>query len=472
MSSSGALTELAAKGAQDAYITLRPSMTFFKGSYKRHTNFAIAQIEQCFTCMCDYGKKVQATIQRNGDLLAEMYVVIHLDPLEAIITVNPDFLTLCDMEEVDVLDQFTAVGPVIYKNDDLDAGPIAGVHFTNCIGHAIIENVEVNIGGHRFDSWTGDFLQIWETIASQPGKELGPIIGCAKDVATLFDYAAEPNGQILYIPLMFWFNRSWQQALPLIALQYHSVRIDIRFREQDCMIQTVEPDTMDCNFDFATGDETDRPFTVNWTGGALRDCHLLANYVFLDTFERRLFAQKYHTYVFDQLQYDGNYCKPSGKNCSAIELRFNHPVQEIIWVIQTREAIDNCDWFDYGVTVSDPISPPGQNLVIKIDPLVTAELQLNGHERFSATHGRYFRWIQPLEHHSKIPERFIYLYSFAKDPENPIQPTGSINMSRIDNVVLRLVTESTMGDSEIRVYARSKNVMRVISGMAGIRYSN
>lgn len=436
-------------------------MTFFKGAYKRYTNFAVCQMEQCWNCQSDYGKRVQATIQRNGDLLAEMYLVLHLNPLEAIINVNPDFLVLCGYEEQDVLDQYTVVGPVIYKNDDLDAGPVAGVHFTNCVGHAVIDTLAVNIGGHEFDCHTGDFLQIWEVISAKPGKELGPIVGCAKDVATLFDYAAETNGQMLYVPFMFWFNRTWQQALPLIALQYHSVRIDLRMRPQDCLIQTVEPDNVDCNFDIASGDGTDQPFTVDWTGGEMQDCYILANYVFLDTLERRLFAQKYHTYVFDQLQYPGEHSKPAGKNSSQIELRFNHPVQELIWVIQEQEAIDNCDWFDYGVTVPDPISPPGQNLTVSVDPLESARLQLNGHDRFEESFGRYFRWIQPLEHHTKIPDRFIYLYSFAKDPENPIQPSGSLNMSRIDNVVLLLKTLPSVGIAQIRVYARSKNVSQL-----------
>lgn len=491
MSSGGALTDLAAKGAQDAYLTLRPSMTLFKGSYKRYTNFAVTQLEQCFQGNVNFGKKLCATIQRNGDLLAECYLVFFLEKLRVCEPAN--------VEEQDGLDAVVAdrlggdyagdfpkcnlMAPGTASSDP------AGVYWANCVGHALIETVAVSIGGHEFDCHTGDYLQIWESLTAKANKELESLIGCFKDIDSLFDFSAED--QIIYVPLKFWFNRSWQQALPLIALQYHQVRLDVRLRPKECLIKTI-------NFsdeELARTDIALPAVKLDKNSGQMLEAFILANYVFLDTFERRLFAQKYHTYVFDQLQFTGPESKSAGKKVHNIELRFNHPVQELIWVIQRQEAIDNKDWFDYSLRCPDPIgvgdagttSPTAGVPLVGRDPLASAKLQLNGHDRFEERDAIYFRKIVPLEHHTRIPDRFIYSYSFAKDPEHATQPTGSVNMSRIDNVVLQLHTadDALTGSAtinnrlqkpdftgEIRVYARSKNVMRVISGMAGIRYSN
>ena len=475
-------------------------MTLFKGSYKRYTNFAVTQLEQCFQGNVNYGKKLCATIQRNGDLLAECYLVFFLGKLRVKEPTDAE-QAVVDMavndrigDGGDYAGDFPKCNLMAPGNGDFD--PV-GVHWTNCVGHAIIETVSVSIGGHEFDCHTGDFLQIWESLTAKANKELESLVGCFKDIDSLFDFSAE--NQILYVPLKFWFNRSWQQALPLIALQYHQVRLDVRLRPKESLIKVVDWDAAELDGTTGVGSPNLLP-TIDYDkdSGEMMEAFILANYVFLDTFERRLFAQKYHTYVFDQLQFTGPESKQATKKVHNIELRFNHPVQELIWVIQTQDAIDNKDWFDYSIRCPDPIgvgapdvagSPALGVPLVGRDPLASAKLQLNGHDRFEERDAVYFRKVVPLEHHTRIPDRFIYCYSFAKDPEHATQPTGSVNMSRIDNVVLQLHTadDALTGSAtinnrltvpkgefsgEIRVYARSKNVMRVISGMAGIRYSN
>jgi len=447
MATSGILTQLAAVGAQDAYLTLNPCMTFFKGSYKRYTNFAVGQIEQTFQGGITYGKRLTSIIQRNGDLLAETYFVIHLDALQAIIS-SHDVAGLALEEQCDI--------PTGYPcRNIIDPCRAWGVHFVNAVGHALIEWVSVSIGGHEFDCHTGDFLHIWEALTHQPGKPLGSLIGEAKDIDTLLEYAS--NVQILYVPFKFWFNRAWEQALPLIALQYHEVRIDMKLNRRDQMIKFNCP--------------ADIPVDIEFTaeGGDILDCFLLCNYVFLDTFERRLFAAKAHTQLFDQLQFTGPEPKPESTNVKNIELRFNHPIIELLWVIQTQEAIENADWFDYSLHCPNPCSCLDDH---GIDPMVSAQLQLNGHARFNERDAVYFNKVVPYECHTEIPHIFVYVYSFAKCPEDPLQPSGTLNASRIDNMVLNLKLHENMGQGEIRIYARSKNVLRIISGMAGVRYSN
>jgi hypothetical protein len=444
------LTELAAKGAQDAYLTVRPSKTFFKSPYKRYSNFACGQVEQQFQGGISFGKRLTAVIARNGDLLAEMYVVMSLSAIQAFnrATAPPN----------PPIELGYPHGPIINP----DTTPPTGVHWTNAVGQAAIDRISVLIGGHEFDVHYGDFLNIWEELARPVGKELGSLIGAARDVDTLLDYAAED--QILFVPLQFWFNRTWAQALPLIALQYHEVRIDMNLRPREQLIQVSSPPVTN--------------YVIDFEGGDILDCFLLCNYIFLDTWERRLFAQKYHTYLFDQLQYTGEEGKPAGKNALNIQLHFNHPVQELIWVLQENNAQLENNWFDYSIQVVDPTGPDPADTgdlnppTISVDPLEVAKIQFNGHDRISFREAIYYRQVQPLEHHTKIPEKFIYLYSFAKDPEDPIQPSGSVNMSRIDSVVLNLRINAQMGDGVVRIYARNKNIMRVISGMAGVRYSN
>nr|QYA18424.1 major capsid protein double jelly-roll [Clandestinovirus] len=426
-------------------LTVRPAKTFFKAPYKRYSNFAVGQIEQQFQGGVAFGKKMTAIIQRNGDLLAEMYVVLRLSAItatnEAVATPNP------------AIELGYPRGPIINP----DTTPPTGVHFTNAVGHAAIDRVSVSIGGHEFDVHYGDYLHIWEQLASKPGKELGSLIGDARDVDTLLDYAADE--QILYVPLQFWFNRTWAQALPMIALQYHEVRLDLTLKSREQLIQVSSPAST--NYD------------IQFEGGDLEDAFLLCNYIFLDTWERRLFAQKYHTYLFDQLQFTGAESKADTKNSLNMQLRFNHPVQELIWVCQENDAINQNQWFDYSIQIEDPTGPDAAltgvaGPTISVDPLVQAKLQFNGHDRISFREAIYFRQVQPLEHHTKIPEKFIYIYSFAKDPEDAINPSGSCNMSRIDNVVLNLVFNPSFSDGEVRCYARSKNIMRIISGMAGV----
>ena len=109
------------------------------------------------------------------------------------------------------------------------------------------------------------------------------------------------------------------------------------------------------------------------------------------------------------------------------------------------------------------------------NPVVTAKLQLNGQDRFSEREGTYFDLVQPYQHHTRNPDTGINVYSFALRPEEH-QPSGSCNFSRIDNATLQLVlSNATVEGTEtakVRVYATSYNVLRVMSGMAGVAYSN
>ena len=384
--------QLVAYGAQDIYLTGNPQITFFKVVYRRHTNFAMESIEQTFNGAADFGRRVTATISRNGDLIKDMW-------LEVFITATADEVTTS------------------YKYG---------------AGNALVKQVEIEIGGQLIDRQYGEWMDIWSELSVPEGKRAG------YDEMVLNVGSADESKK-LDVPLMFWFNRNPGLALPLIALQYHEVKI---------------------NLDVATKAD----FGVEVTLTSLK---LWVDYIYLDTDERRRFAQVSHEYLIEQLQFTGD-AAISGTSFRT-ELNFNHPCKELIWVCQTdvlkrggSGTTQPCQF----ITLEDPAANPG----------ATAILKLNGQDRFQERRMEYFRRVQGFKHHThsvradSTYKQYIYLYSFALNPEEH-QPSGTCNFSRIDNTVLSFNnTPSRTGI--IKVFAVNYNVLRIMSGMGGLAYSN
>ena len=264
----------------------------------------------------------------------------------------------------------------------------------------------------------------------------------------------------MYVPLEFWFCRNIGLALPLIALQYHEVKLNIEFAS-----------TTDCS--------------LHGTISELK-AELWVDYIYLDTDERRKFAQSSHEYLIEQLQFTG---KESVSGSQAkVKLNFNHPVKELVWVGHyERSNSDNKDiWFNYSSTnknvgnisgnlysdIAEQLGPNSGNS----NSTKSAKLILNGNDRFYARDGDYFNLVQPFQHHENVPNnRGINVYSFALKPEEH-QPSGTLNMSRIDTATLDLTYNVKSGTSvkpaEISIFAVNYNVLRILSGMGGIAYSN
>jgi hypothetical protein len=520
--------QLVAYGAQDIYLTGNPQITFWKVSYKRHTNFSMESIEQTFNGAADWGRKVTCTISRNGDLISRVY-------LQA------------------TLPRVNVTGAQQFR-------------WLNWLGHVMVKQVEVEIGGQRIDRHYGDWLHIWNELSQSAGHASGyasmvgnvprlvqPISGNPSSLGSSAPLAANQMAfgeadlgssipeTTLYIPLEFWFCRNPGLALPLIALQYHEVKVNLEFREaQGC---------------YWYNGANSAPFSPP----ALKAASLYVDYVYLDTDERRRFAQTSHEYLIEQLQFTGAESVNSTSN--KIKLNFNHPVKELIWVVQPSSNVDVAStaavggpqWFNYTDALDStpfsgtPASPYGEGLVGSdngnsmtqllnnsgtatsagpgvglnfsgIDtnyainsnsnasttvhnvanvalataysvglasaaylldrgnnPVASAKIQLNGHDRFSERDGRYFNLVQPYQHHTNCPATGINVYSFGLKPEEH-QPSGTCNMSRIDNATLQLTltARSVAGarSCQVRVYATNYNVLRIMSGMGGLAYSN
>jgi hypothetical protein len=269
----------------------------------------------------------------------------------------------------------------------------------------------------------------------------------------------------LYVPLEFWFCRNVGLALPLIALQYHEVKINIEF---ESAANLYDKDAKNTTSTSATLNST---YTVNDI--SLEDAKLWVDYIFLDTDERRRFAQLSHEYLIEQLQFTGTdniTSSTSADGMKSMRMNFNHPCKELVWAIKNTSA--GVYWNNF--STATPLS--GVNTTLNdyynsTNPVMQAKIMLNGNDRFAQRKGEYFSLVQPYQHHENTPDDFhkgINVYSFALKPEEH-QPSGTLNMSRIDTAVLSL-SSSIAGT--IHIYAVNYNVLRILSGMGGLAYSN
>jgi hypothetical protein len=496
----GGLMQLVAYGAQDIYLSGNPQITFFKVVYRRHTNFAVESIEQTFNGSAAAGSKISVTVSRNGDLLSQVWLV--------------------------------------------NNGSKGGV-MTSERAFGQIDNVEVEIGGQVIDKQYGHWMQVW-TDLSNPTDKTALLDSCAKTTTS--------TGENSYVPLQFWFCRNPGLALPLIALQYHEVKLNVTFSTAAHQLGTVS---------------------------------VWCDYVFLDTDERRRFAQVSHEYLIEQVQYSNALSVDSGADTATQhELRFNHPVKELVWTVHGGDA--------------ESLTGTVASRTDKDHTVTSALLQLNGHDRFKRRNGKYFTTVQRYQHHSgssnanrqhktaasqnlqikaianaatgsdfvinklngspvtespfkdptiityneitnlavkfgevglsdddqvialnsgpnsfrlyklsggsadalagKTPAGFTananidadsvlvadssdhilansadisipHVYSFALKPEEH-QPSGTCNFSRIDNAVLNLKHGDVGANGTLKVYAVNYNVLRIMSGMGGLAYSN
>jgi hypothetical protein len=554
----GGLMQLVAYGAQDVYLTGNPQITYWKVTYRRYTNFAMESIEQTFNGQADFGRRVTCTISRNGDLAYHTILQVTLPQI----------------------------------GQDLNNGKGVYARWLDFPGEQLIAQVEVEIGGQRIDRHYGDWMHIWNQLTMSAGQEKGyyAMVGNTTQLTYLTDPAfsnvdgpcqsdaprqiCAPRNALpettLYIPLQFWFCKNPGLALPLIALQYHEVRVNIDLRPIDeCLwaVTTLSADSGSVKVSQAYNQ-------------SLVAASLFVDYVFLDTDERRRMAQNPHEYLIDQLQFTGD--ESVGSSSNKIKLNFNHPVKELIWVVQPDANVDYCSSLESNTLLNKVLGAQPFNYTDSIDalpnaihafggpnsiagaagasggnnfdfinsdglfqnagavdvdvsgnmftntvwnsnvsgatayytepnfvpqpgngsnfesyvsdagtfvlsetaltlhcwgenPVVTAKLQLNGQDRFSEREGSYFDLVQPFFSHTRTPDTGINVYSFALRPEEH-QPSGTCNFSRIDNATLQLVlsnaTVEGTSTAKVRVYATNYNVLRIMSGMGGLAYSN
>jgi hypothetical protein len=419
----GGLLQLVATGRQDIYLSGNPQTTFFKQVYRRHTNFAVESCRIDFEGSADFGKTFVATVPRKGDLLNTLI-------LEASLPMLPQKNSLGDPDSTS---------------------------WVNGIGHAMIEYISLEIGGKEIDRQYGESMHIMSQLQVDASKKTGfdNMIGQVQAFAA--DVQLGPLK--LFIPLRFWFCNNIGLSLPLVALQAHPVKIYIKMRSVQSLFYR---DTLDPNFHAYIPNQTLNP------PPSVESIVLWGDYIHLDTDERRRFVSSKHEYLIEQVQRQNPYSIVKGSNLVNVTLDFNNPIKEIIWVVQQNRVSFTNEWFNYSTIIgSDTGFRPGP------DQISTAVIRLDGYDRFEARDAAYFRLVQPWQRHTAIPiNDFIYVYSFSLAPE-AAQPQGSLNASRIDNIVLSCNMNNAIvrSDSTLTVYGINYNVLRIAAGLGGVLFT-
>lgn len=593
----GGLLQLVAMGAQDAYLSGNPQITFWKGMFKRHTNFAMEQFRVNLTGMPMWGQKQSATIGRHADLIYSTYLEV----------------TLKDG---------------LYNNDQ------------RRLGYNLLRYVELEVGGQLIDRLYGEWLFLWDSLTSDVTKGLKLHGMVAAGIETRTAYITTPAScnsntgrpskpTTLYVPLSFFYTRNAGAALPMIALQYHEVKINVLWNSPQLV----------------AGEFTQLNLAPNPSSAAI-----YVDYIYLDVEERRRMAQESHEYLIEQVQYNED--KGITSASQRVDLTFNHPVKELVWVVQpsnytncklpattsapgegrsagtsypsvtasalslaltdtrgatgnfpvntafiytytptytvdsvygltvgnkvkfastTNAAIDlgasitaaNFIWTSGGghanaaagvrtsttlfnggtlgtvitsinystnqittepivytyttpgsgtpafsagtatfaslvstgaVTITDPTKDTDRltPFTYDVDAVYSQHLQFNGQDRLDKRFGDYYNEVQPFQHHTgstasvyrnasgsaiSTAQPGVYCYSFALKPEEQ-QPSGTCNFSRIDTATIvmsidgKVLIDASNNEYDVRVYATNYNILRIMSGMAGLAYSN
>ncbi len=440
----GGLLQLAAYGAQDVYLTGNPQITFFVGVYRRYTNFSKEIIRQNFYGNGDFGQKVFCILDTIGDLVHRIYLRVQLPGLKQ------------------------------YAYTDENGTPVK-FYWVNSIGNALIKNIELNIGGALIDRQYGIWMEIWSELTTDINKREGYYDMIGKSISPI--NLNNDKELDLWIPLQFWFNKNIGQSLPLIALQEHEVRINVTFRELQQLIISSNGEPFDPKF--ISGLKPGVPDNLS-----IINTNLEVEYIFLEDDERKKFAKDNHQYLIEQVQVYSTSLTSRGKRPDPTDqnkdtripelfhrviLDFNHPVKELIWVLQNQTVLSlypygGNEWFNFSTDSYRNID------TIEEEPMTDCKIVFEGKDRIDYKPAKYFRTVVPYEVHTRTPNNYIYCYSFSNHPEQ-YQPSGSCNFSRIDDQELYMHISEKLIDPMINVFAVNYNILNIAGGMAGVEYS-
>ena len=430
----GGHIQLVAFGEQDMYITGNPQMSYFQSVYKRHTNFSIECIEiQHSGAISENGGILDYKVGRHGDLLYKT------------------FLDITFPEQTNVTSQ-------------------GYINYTNVTANALIKQIDFEIGEQLIDRQYGHWYDVRNEFYDEEHAECFLI---NKQLSVQNDIKDETIKNLpkvnTYLPLHFWFCDNPGLALPLIALQYHNVDFKIHYR---ALKHLVVGDGIDVDLD-----------SVSFQPPIIK---LYADYIYLDTEERKRFAKSSHEYLIEQVQLN----KLNLTN--NVDIKFNHSIKSLFWVIQHNTVIQESttvssidisnndpDFSGFGSHKNDYFNYETDStsytnnfyLQSHKDHFNKCKLVINGVDRFNPQPAYYFRTIHPHNLKLKMPDKTAYMYSFALKPTQ-FEPSGSFNFSKIDSSQLQFVDGSVDTNYTISVYAVNYNILRIMSGMGGILFSN
>lgn len=470
---SGALYDVLAVGPQNKFLTDEPVVSFFQTSYAQHTPFARESVELTVSGQVGFGQVMVVPLNKRGDMVGKIYIVFTLpgirhksEPIQRHRKGKDWFVY--DTDESSYADSSasrsvsssskrscstsssgsgSASGSASSRSGG-DHLPAKFVYWGNSIAHLALDYVAFQIGGTDVCRHYGEWMEIWDEYTSKPGKPTNEMVGRYFKEKDL--WKASRTRQTRYAPLRMFFCEHIGKSLPILAIHHSNVRLQIRTR-----------DLHDCYF----SSDGSIPYLIDSQQElSARDLkvQVFANVYYLSEYERDDMNEDEHEYLITQVQYNGGQlissCGSATNAPVMARLPFQHPVTEIIFTIQDEHHITHKDWFNYS----------GKN---GEDPLESLRMTVNNHDRFSQREGKWFRLIEPLEHHTNIPRRHIYSYSFAIFPEDSSFPSGSLNFSRLDDVFLHLALQRGLGNAILKVWVQSFNIFRCTLGLAGMAYT-
>jgi len=430
--------QLAYLGEEEIYLTKNPEITFFKTIYRRHSHFSMNTVQETFNDV-SYGKQIKCKLSKDGDLLTKMGIYFKLSSLNRGRSQKTRHPCLCTCEKC--------------FHSEADDG-VATYSYVNSIGHALLEWIEIHIGGKLIDRHYGEWLEIWIELSQTAEKRAGYYEMSGKKDPITFTVDSFTEEMELYIPFNFWFCRNVGLALPVMILQ-EDVEIFIKIRDFDeCWVCNREnvPSPASCI-----------------------EAYLLADYFYLSLPEREKIYSESHFYLIEQLQVDKYNFAPSHHSVANIDLNFRHPIKEIVWVVQREDVTKKAG----GVWREDPSYPKGNDhFNFSISPIPRfslsqetfsyGKLVFQGADRTCVWPASYFRLWQNYYFHTRIPTtNYIYTYSFSLCPEDH-QPTGECHMMSLDSakLVLKFHRSKESHQRNIKIYAVNYNILMITAGMA------
>lgn len=417
----GALLQLASRGSSDVYFTNNPQMTHFKSVYRRYTNFAMQSIEQNLNGSLSLGQKVSCIIDKPGDLIKDMFLEV----------------------------TFTGTANKPW--------PL----------QAMIDYVELHIGGQSIDKRYGDWLYIWNELTLPMHKKA--LYYNMTGHNTKGVVSGNIASQTAYLPLNLWFSRNPGLALPIIALSNHDVQLDIKL-----------------NGAYTTSSAATHRNSI----ATLTSVKLWIDYIFLDVHEKRLFSQTKHEYLIEQIQFTGDESITINAS-NDITLNYNYYVKELVWVGVDQTNSTNNHAFNYLYNnQSNPRTFATYNnsnvslysgdyigyeqykpsLVSDTEIITNGAILFDGRERLEEQKSDYFAKKQVLDHHTGCPAPGIYVYSFCLYPEDH-KPSGGVKFGYINDVVLRLTIANISPAPKVKIFAVNNNVLRIMSGQAALAFT-
>lgn len=353
-------------------------------------------------------------------------------------------------------------------------------------GYRLTKQAVLSIGNQVIDQLTDTYLYVWEALAHAPGKKLREMIGAFDTVEE--QQAFSKRSQDLWVPLPFSCTREAALALPIVALSFHQMFVELAFcNRSEAIINPagaqifVRPDGM-------TDDEIEAVFQSPSGGFAARarqlsllqdsdlQCVVEANCVHLENEERNKFGKGVFTQLIDETQVipAQAYYAAAGASETTPSVKvnpraqFNNVIMEYITVVR-REGRDNANFFDFS-------GPTDEASGLVLDPVREMGIRFNNTPRVAVRSAKYFRLVQPWQYHTNVPKDhgpnkdFIYVWSYSKEPENGLNARGGANHTRLENPNIEYYLDPRLfsperPNAEVLTFGRSKNLLTYKMGM-------